>query len=1655
MSDEVTDFLRSVEQLKDRRLEEDEARSRELEETILQEKRERQARRAERARSISPQKSSPANTPPPPLSSHHRYTSSQTSDGLKLTSSPPVVLDSPRSPTSRAPPRSSIHIGAPNSGISSSNNNNNNSSSSSNVVTLNGPSSPSFLSSSSPTKENESPFDADAKTPGSSSITRTPTLSWQRRPTSNNSQPGSERPKSRPLSIVAAENAAARSSVANAGASNTNTNTNTNTSTSTGTPNAAVLTARFSPEPNSGTFGNSSSSDLPASRDQIAQALSSKDPAWFRQTADRGLNSAAYRRDQVEDRDRQDLTNTRAQQLPGMSRGIATSPETSDGGLFSPKSTTTTATATSLQIRGGAQLSPSLPLMTTHKLDPPQDVVVALPSAGRTSPTRPLSPTKGAGGFVQSAMMKRSDSVKRWSVTSPPGLQRADSVASSRTGLESPRRSATTLPRPSSSSRPTSSHDRSSAANSRPSTPTRLQSFTSEEKEEKEADEAVTKVAANDGDTGDSATQKTTTTPPPPSSPSKTMDPRRWSPTKTSSWLEAALNKPESPKPKVAPPPNNQPAWMVELNKAKAQKAGHAGAADVTRMPSVARKHEVKTGGLLRTSPMGATAVSGTAVSVVTTTAAATASPLPGRGALGSHHSPSTSVSSNSGKLGTGTTPPKPGTPPKNDFRANLKPKQPLPADAKGGDVNELANVFGTLRRSKTQNYVAPDTLKENILRGKSALNVTGGPKPREKKDELKEAILQKKAEFQQAKSTGRGIATNAARATGDSPPLPEGVMKRLEMSRTGGSRSVTPEQRHSTSAEAPSDGPFRPPEKPDPNPAAATTPTPLKTGLSGTAIVNAGKEPEAHTVAKDTASASRGPRLGGGGSALASRFNPALAGILARGPPGAASGGETSSASASAPAPASFSSRSEAGGSSKPDAQLTHMTKNRARGPRRKAPSTLRQPTAAEEPAKEQEAVATPKKSPPATTPKKADLVAPQVISLVDSARKAAAPEPVQASHLKSPPSAVVSLVDSSRTRPAAEEPVGLSKPSVVSLVDSAKVASAAATPRSPRSPIKLHEQVAAIAARNNQPAKPVATESKTDKAPLPSSQPSSPRKINVKRMSKFLEESANQSTATAAAEVRPLSPSKTGGARSIPEPRPLSPQKTGGNARPLPVAPVLPKKEWQAGRGPVTTAISPATPASSISPRSKVFADAPSLGTAPSKFSPSPSPSPASTRRAEPPSPALTSPALPSPMRSPSKHAQEASAMLSQFFGPARPGRTYRADAADVLAKRPSVDQRISTIKAELFRVASDGKKQPVPAHHERVLFEREMYLCPHTFTNGSGKKTTEVYFWAGDDVPEAAVQDVQVFLGREARAHGGKLVKLRQGKETAEFLQALGGIVMIRRGSSNKYDSLAPSMFCGRRYLGQVTFDEVDFAPASLCSGFPYLLTQQGKCYLWKGKGSSVDELSCARLIGMDLALMGELLEVEDGNEPAAFWQLFGSGAAGGSKAGSADHWRLKPKYDRYLGRLFSSDNARREQIVEIHPFDQRDLSPDGIYVLDAFFELYIIVGHRSQTQYVAFHNALDFAQEYAILAAGMEDRPFVPISTVVLEGIPRDLKRVFRKWSDAASPTRTVAAAAAAGAGAPPSSSGPTSPASIKRGRSLRIVPLTVALQALAD
>ncbi|KAI1212873.1 uncharacterized protein F4807DRAFT_302810 [Annulohypoxylon truncatum] len=1529
MSEDVSKFLLQVKELGDRRIEEDEARSRELEERILRERKEREARRAERARSISPQKSSPANTPPP---SSHRIDTHVPTGRLNLDSSPifepPASLHSPKTEEMASPGELST----------------------------------------SPSKENESPTDLDRKQTGQVSPTRTTRgLSWQRRPTSQ----ASDRSRSRPLSVVAAENL-----------------------------------ARNTPaEPTSATET--------ISRDQIASALSSKDPSWFRQTADRGANSAAYRKNQVEDDETADISPMPAQ-LPGMSR--VSSGEAPKGDISPPP------TSPDMSNR----LASPLPLSRTPKLDPPANdaqldtefsqerTQLMSPPSGRTSPSkldRSGSPTKGMGGFVQSAMMKRSDSIKRWSVQSPSGAQRVDPIVSHRTGHDSSNR-ATGGSR--SRSRPASIIRDPSAEFLPRAPPSREGERPGDDVSDVEKPSDSLKIDTKPSpESQDQESGKDT--PSIPVSPSKTMDSRRWSPTK-SSWLESALNKPESPKPRHAPSAS-QPAWMAELQKAKAEKASNP-SAERGRSPTVSHthKHQVSIGGLMRSSAPGLApgaiikpvGLGGLPSPSIPTNINARSDSSAAPNDLQSPTTPDVKSPDSDRKLSNVSLPnakPKADVPSTKDFRAGLKPRQ-APANSDANPENELQNVFSKLRKTTTQNYVAPDELKGNILKGKAALNITGGPKKTERVDEFKEAILSRRKDFQKAQSEGRGVNVARKESTASEEPIPEGLLRRGQLGRSNtikldsaASDAIAADLEKSSTAPKPDfaqDSSFSKAqrfggvENREPvlgnNPSRADLPSIPRRGSAQAVSTFKNVDPPS-AAQKETVIPGR---LQGKPGGLANRFNPALAGLIARGPP--ASSPNNTSISNSQSSATSDVNDNEAGSGPR----LTHMTKGRARGPKRKAPTSALT-TASNQPEEKPYSVTSVARPSSITLPERTPSLTPR-------------PE-------------VSELVDSSK--PERDEPT-TPKPQPISLVGSStksfEFTSGEVSSKAPDSPSKVHEQVAAFAAQRRQRS-PTKT---SDETREPTSQPPSPRKLDMKRMSRFIDESNQDAGNTGESqqakdtkrdtETPPVTkPNLTtdGPANSdIPGSQPQSPilnKPKKPLPDPIPVKPL--------GARPLPTVPAATNP------------EAPSSSSRPLPAEPKQVPRPLSISRPKSPPPETSS-----PVRSPTKQSHDASILLGDFFGPERTRKTYNVDAAELLMRRPNIaSTRVQTLSAQLYQFSADGKKLPVPTHHERTLFEREMYLCSHTFKDESGKKFTEVYFWAGDDVPHSTVEDASTFLAREAKALGGKLVKLQQGKEAPEFLQALGGIVIVQRGSGNKFDSLAPHMLCGRRYHGHVVFDEVDFTPAVLCSGFPYVVTTAGKCYLWKGKGSGVDELSCARLIGMDYALSGEMEEMEDGREPEAFWNLFKSN----STAVSADHWRLKPSYDKYCCRLFRSDADSKQQIVEVSPFSQRDLQPKSIYVLDAFFELYIIVGSRAQSQYSSFHNALEFAQEYGILAAGMEDRPFVPFSTVVLEGIPRDMKSVFRKWRDVDSPTVTNASTG------------------LKRGRSLRVVPLNQALQALDD
>jgi hypothetical protein len=317
-----------------------------------------------------------------------------------------------------------------------------------------------------------------------------------------------------------------------------------------------------------------------------------------------------------------------------------------------------------------------------------------------------------------------------------------------------------------------------------------------------------------------------------------------------------------------------------------------------------------------------------------------------------------------------------------------------------------------------------------------------------------------------------------------------------------------------------------------------------------------------------------------------------------------------------------------------------------------------------------------------------------------------------------------------------------------------------------------------------------------------------------------------------------------------------------------------------------------------------------------------------------------------------------------LDSYFTPIpRSDDKAEFDTEAVLSLPDSTAESIKTISNQIYEIGNNGKKVSLPPQQEHVLYEECIYFIVHNFeVRTTSKKATECYLWIGDEVPSAAVEDAQIFGRKMAREQSAKLDVIKQGKETSALFSALGGIVITRKSKSS-----ALYMLCGRRHLGHVAFDEVDFSPLALCSGFPYLISAKfGRFYLWKGQGSGADEVGAARLMGMDLGLTGEMEEVSEGKEPAGFWECFSAPNAK-KQFQSSDIWamrsmdekrgfpcklyRLEAERPKSSGGFWGlratspAKPANKATLVEISPYTQADLDPSYVHVLDAWASIYV--------------------------------------------------------------------------------------------------------------
>ncbi|KAA8895170.1 hypothetical protein FN846DRAFT_970874 [Sphaerosporella brunnea] len=1259
---------------------------------------------------------------------------------------------------------------------------------------------------------------------------------------------------------------------------------------------APVLSWQRRPKSIHGTYGlpklsptvsGADSFDSPEkSRAQIAASLGTKEPAWFRQTQERAATSGALRKAEDEG-----MANVPKTALPGMSPSGETSvlPSSTPEPQKQPPRTAYESLTSTRMVRSGSlkndrfvasmapghEKSPSLASNSSGRFELDQLETLnrgtpMSPSQGRLSPDRERtpSPTKGFGGFVQSAMLKREGSVnKRWSreVTSPGHVRTKSAHA-----REMARDQESIM-----------------ATRSRESTPT----------PEEVPDEPVktetsfTRGRSNttsEGLTKPSFYARRDSTPP--ASPTKTFEPKRWSPTK-SSWLESALKKGTDNEPTLAPAkplPPGKYGTTESLAYPKPSPTMHPKPLMMSSKPTRSLDALKKTS----EKPPEAPTSAGKDKETPSKPAVADKPELFRR----------STVSAASSSRPIDVLANKPALKPAGqvDFRGVLKPR---PTTDKGDGKGELPflNAMQRLKSTRTQNYKATDELKERILEGKANLNTTGGPQKSVRKDPLKESLISVRGSLRHS--------DNSPKTPTPSKPLFSPVDSKpsvalsfeKKVSAVEAKSSLIVEKKVLVTEPKPSLPLFEkraPVLEPKPNP----SPFEIRKAFA----------PGRIDMEKKV-------------SSLADRFNPNLASLLQRGPP-AVSSGNAFKAGSSEATTASIQSK-DIGNENTPKSSgpLSHMTKGRARGPKRRAPT------------KEPLAVATSNSDSSLALPKPTYRSPSPVTRSPSPMARGPSPQPVETSKRATPSPELTRKPSSSSLQPVTPQKSDKPKP-----------------PTPAKSP--LLRSTSASSLKENEkflPGSATIKEEVTKTPPLirtPSSQ------LLVREPSVG---SLRSSSSPAPKEEPP-----------VPVIKAISPIR-------------LPKRDSDRKNFIVPGFLGLST--------SEAMHDAEDSKPMPRLFSRTVTP------LMEPEEPITDSGAL----------DKDNALLLSQFFkGPAFRANKIDFDVMNILASSPAIaTEKIKTAHFDVSDITGNGKLNPVPKEQQHVFFDESMYLCTHRFESAVGKQEVEVYLWSGAKVSESAIEDAQLFARKTARENEGKLVLVKQGRETPTFFQAIGGILVTRRGTRERSSVDSSYMLCGRNYSGGVAFDEVDMQVSSLCSGFPYVVCRKGGVYLWKGKGATQAEVGVARLVSFEIS-GGEVKECTEGDEPDDFFDVFG----GYSELKSANYWNLRPSSKRYAARLFRMDLQAKSKVAEISPFCQDDLDPREIYVADAFFEFYIVIGSQSQSKREEFQAALQFTQEYAILSVSVEDRPFIPVSSVILGGAPREFKALFRTWDNAKMPTQ---------------------------------------------
>lgn len=296
------------------------------------------------------------------------------------------------------------------------------------------------------------------------------------------------------------------------------------------------------------------------------------------------------------------------------------------------------------------------------------------------------------------------------------------------------------------------------------------------------------------------------------------------------------------------------------------------------------------------------------------------------------------------------------------------------------------------------------------------------------------------------------------------------------------------------------------------------------------------------------------------------------------------------------------------------------------------------------------------------------------------------------------------------------------------------------------------------------------------------------------------------------------------------------------------------------------------------------------------------------------------------------------------------------------------------IATTKAPtaFLRLNQDGLWSPVA--QPLTLYESDVLWV----------RGPQCFLWLGKSAP-AMWKDK---LPDEFRGHFNKMPAWpieHQGRESSTFLKAIGGSLVTMYGSFTDTAVAPKRLFTVRHDEDAMYVEQVPFETKSLCSAFSAVASSPQGVWVWHGVGSDDAQRQHAMDWSRSLDTEHKVVDTEK------MLMLMGGGDY-------ANGWHYRRRRNdplaQHSAKLYAPASVR-----EPTKFCLADIRIDSVSLVDAYLEMYVIIGAHARGDKHAIESALTRAERLAVRHNASQMRP--PIHVLVLPSItPLDMLALAR-------------------------------------------------------